>query len=76
MDYKIPVFSSSSMRYMSNIDDIVRNQSIGNILGAESSGGNAFGVKGIKNLGEPGGMAPLLKEIVKLFQSSDAYGAG
>ena len=33
-DYKVPVFSSSSLRYMTNIDDIMKNQSIGKVLGA------------------------------------------
>ena len=37
-DYKVPVFSSSSLRYMSNVNDIVKNQSIGKVLGAESFG--------------------------------------
>jgi hypothetical protein len=31
-----PVFSSSSLRYMSNMDDILRNGSIGQVLGAEA----------------------------------------
>jgi len=35
-DYNIPVFSSSSVRYMTNIEDIVKNQSIGKVLGAET----------------------------------------
>lgn len=35
-EYNVPVFSASSLRYMSNMDDILRNQSIGKILGAES----------------------------------------
>ena len=34
--YNVPVFSSSSLRYMSNMDDIVRQHSIGKILGAET----------------------------------------
>ena len=33
-DYKVPVFSASSLRYMTNMDDIVKNQSVGKILGA------------------------------------------
>ena len=135
-DFKQPVFSSSSLRYMSNMDDIVKNQSIGAILGAEAYspctleathpdffwygihgvealytvmgtgcktvsrvhtpdtdvatgiwennrvgtfrglragrtnyGGNAFGARGIKSLGEYNGYDPLLKEIVKYFQT-------
>ena len=35
-EYKAPVFSSSSLRYMSNMDDIVKSQSIGKILGADA----------------------------------------
>ena len=135
-DYKVPVFSSSSLRYMSNVDDIVKNQSIGKVLGADAFGpctiepthpdlfwygvhgvealfavmgigcqtvtrvhtpdtdvvvgvwegnrigsfrgiragrsgygGNAFGEKGIKPLGDYNGYDPLLKEIVKFFQT-------
>lgn len=34
-DYHTPVFSTSSLRYMSNMDNIVKNQSIGKVLGAE-----------------------------------------
>ena len=135
-DLKQPVFSSSSLRYMTNMNDIVKNQSIGAILGAETYGpctlepthpdffwygihgvealftvmgtgcqtvsrihtpntdiavgiwegnrigtfrglrsghtdygGNAFGQKGIKPLGEYGGYQPLLVEIVKYFQT-------
>ena len=131
-----PVFSSSSLRYMSNMDDIVKKQSIGAILGAETYGpctleathpdffwygihaiealytvmgtgcqtvtrvhtpdtdvvvgiwegnrvgtfrglragrtdygGTAFGQKGIKPLGSYNGYEPLLKEVVKYFQS-------
>ena len=134
--YGTPVFSASSLRYMSNMDDIVKNKSIGKILGAESFspspleathpdffwygihgiealftvmgtgcqsvsrvhtpdtdvvvgiwddnrvgsfrglragktgyGGYAFGEKGIKILGDYNGYDPLLKEIVKFFQS-------
>jgi predicted dehydrogenase len=135
-DYKVPVFSASSLRYMSNMDDILKNRSIGDILGAESFspsplevthpdffwygihgiealftvmgtgcqtvsrvntpdtdvvtgiwegnrvgtfrglragktgyGGYAFGEKGIKTLGDYNGYDPLLKEIVKFFQT-------
>ena len=135
-EYKVPVFSASSLRYMSNMDDILKNQSIGKILGAESFspspleathpdffwygihgiealftvmgtgcqtvsrvhtpdtdvvvgiweenrvgtfrglragktgyGGYAFGEKGIKPLGDYNGYDPLLKEIIKFFQS-------
>ena len=32
----VPVFSASSLRYMSNMDDIVKKQSIGKVLGAEA----------------------------------------
>ena len=135
-DHKVPVFSSSSLRYMTNMEDIIKNQSVGKILGAESYspchlepslpdffwygihgiealftvmgtgcqtvtrvhtpntdvavgvwdenrigtfrglrntslgyGGNAFGEKGIKSLGTYNGMTPLLKDIVRLFQT-------
>ena len=135
-DYKVPVFSSSSLRYMSNVEDIVKNQSAGKILGAESFspctlevthpdffwygvhgvealysvmgtgcqtvtrihtpdtdvtvgvwegnrigtfrglragkvdyGGHVFGEKEIKTLGSYNGYDPLLKEIVKFFQT-------
>jgi len=135
-EYKTPVFSASSLRYMSNMDDIVKNQSIGKILGANAFspsplepthpdffwygihgiealftvmgmgcqtvsrvhtpdtdvvagvwegnrigafrglragnagyGGHAFGEKGIKTLGDYNGYDPLLKEIVKFFQT-------
>ena len=135
-DYKVPVFSSSSLRYMSNMDDIVKNQSAGKVLGACSFspcalepthpdlfwygihgvealftvmgtgcqtvsrvhtpdtdvvagvwegnrigtfrglrsgktgyGGYVFGDKGIKTLGDYNGYDPLLKEIVKFFQT-------
>jgi len=135
-DYQVPTFSASSLRYMTNIDDIVKNQSVGKILGACSFspcsleethpdffwygihgiealftvmgigcqtvsrvhtpdtdlatgvwegdrigtfrglragrtgyGGFAFGEKGIKQLGDSGGYDPLLKEIVKFFQT-------
>ncbi len=134
--YKVPVFSASSLRYMSNMDDIIKDQSIGKILGAESFspsplepthpdffwygihgvealftvmgvgcqtvsrvhmpdtdvvvgvwegdrvgsfrglragktgyGGYAFGEKGIKTLGDYNGYDPLLKEIIKFFQT-------
>ena len=135
-DYKIPLFSSSSLRYMTNMEDIVKNRSVGKILGAESFGpsplepnhpdffwygihavealftvmgtgcrsvsrvhtpdtdlvvgvwednrigtfrglrkgrtgygGNAFGERGIKPLGENAGYDPLLKEVAKFFQT-------
>ena len=135
-EYKVPVFSSSSLRYMQNMDDIVKNQSAGKILGAETYspctleathpdffwygihgiealytvmgtgcqkvtrvhtpdtdivvgvwegnrvgtyrglragrtgyGGNVFGDKGIKPLGDYNGYDPLLKEVVKFFQT-------
>ena len=135
-EYKTPVFSSSSLRYMSNMDDIVKNKSIGKVLGADAFspcslepthpdlfwygvhgvealytvmgtgcqtltrvhtpdtdivvgvwegnrmgtfrgirtgrsgyGGHAFGEKGIKTLGDYNGYDPLLKEIVKFFQT-------
>ena len=135
-DFKTPVFTSSSLRYISNMDDIVKNKSIGKILGAETFspsplevthpdffwygihgvemlftvmgtgcqsvsrihtpdtdvvvgiwegnrigtfrglrtgrtdyGGYAFGERGIKILGEYNGYDPLLKEIVKFFQT-------
>ncbi len=135
--YKVPVFSASSLRYMSNFDDILKNNSIGPILGAETYspctfeethpdffwygihgiealytimgtgcksvsrtytpgtdlvtgvwederigtfrgirkgsagyGGYAFGEKGIKPLGDYNGYAPLVKDIIKMFQTS------
>ena len=135
-DYKIPVFSSSSLRYMSNMDDILKNQSVGKVLGAYAFspcslepthpdffwygihgvealftvmgtgcqtvarvhtintdvatgvwednrvgtfcglragrpgyGGHVFGEKGVKSLGDYGGYDPLLKEIVRFFQT-------
>ena len=135
-DFKVPVFSSSSLRYMSNMDDIVKNQSVGKILGASTFspcalepthpdffwygihgiealftimgtgcetvtrihtadtdvvtgiweggrigsfrglragktgyGGYVFGEKGIKTPGDYNGYDPLLKEIVKFFQT-------
>jgi len=135
-DHKVPVFSSSSLRYMSNIYDIVINKTVGKVLGAESFGpctlepthpdlfwygihavealyavmgtgcqtlsrthtpdtdvvvgvwegnrvgafrglrsgitgygGHVFGEKGIKTLGDYNGYDPLLKEIVKFFQT-------
>ena len=138
-DLKQPVFSSSSMRYMTNMDDIVKDKSPGRILGAEtfgpspleathpdffwygihgiealftvmgtgcqtvsrvhtpetdvvvgvwegdrigtfrgrrtpgralySYGGNAFFADSIKPLGNDAGYNPLLKEVVKYFQT-------
>ena len=135
-DYKVPVFSSSSLRYMSNIDSIVKDKAVGKILGASSFspctleethpdlfwygihgvealftvmgtgchtvsrihtadtdqvtgiwdgdrmgtfrglrsgrrgyGGYAFGEKNIKPLGDYNGYDPLLKEIIKFFQT-------
>ncbi|MDR0797033.1 MAG: Gfo/Idh/MocA family oxidoreductase [Tannerella sp.] len=35
-DFQVPVFSTSSMRYMTNMDEIVNRKSIGNILGAST----------------------------------------
>lgn len=134
--YKVPMFSASSLRYMSNMDDILVNQSIGKVLGADAFspcvlekthpdffwygihgvealytvmgtgcktvsrvhtpdtdvvtglweddrigtfrglragktgyGGYAFGEKGIKTLGDYNGYAPLLKDVIKLFQT-------
>jgi len=37
-DFNQPVFSSSSNRYITNIDDILNNQTVGRILGAEVYG--------------------------------------
>jgi len=135
-DFNQPVFSTSSLRYMTNMDDIVKKQSIGLILGAETYGpctleathpdffwygihgiealytvmgtgcrtvtrihtpdtdiavgiwegnrvgtfrglragrtdygGNAFGQRGIRPLGDNRGYDPLLIEIVKYFQT-------
>ena len=138
-DLKQPVFSTSSMRYMTNMEDIVKDRSGGRILGAEtfgpsplevthpdffwygihgvealytvmgtgcqtvsrvhtpdtdvvvgvweggrigtfrgrrtpgralySYGGNAFLADSIKPLGENAGYDPLLKEVVKYFQT-------
>jgi len=135
-DFKQPVFSASSLRYMSNMDAILKNQSAGKVLGACSFspctlepthpdffwygihgvealftvmgtgcqtvsrvhtpdtdvvtgiwegnrvgtfrglragktgyGGYAFGEKGIQQLGDYNGYDPLLKEIVKYFQT-------
>ena len=135
-DFNQPLFSSSSLRYMTNMEDIVKNQSVGTILGAETYspctleathpdffwygihgiealytvmgtgcqtvsrvhtpdtdvvtgiwedgrvgtfrglrsgrtnyGGNVFGQRGIKSLGDYAGYEPLLKEIVKYFQT-------
>ncbi|MDR2039401.1 MAG: Gfo/Idh/MocA family oxidoreductase [Bacteroidales bacterium] len=137
--FKVPVFSASSLRYMSNMDDILKKQSIGKILGADTFspcaleethpdffwygihgvealftvmgvgcktvsrvhtpgadvttgiwndqrigtfrgirtgktgyGGYAFGEKGIKPLGDYNGYIPLVKEIVKFFQTGIA----
>lgn len=134
--YKVPMFSASSLRYMSNMDDILVNRSIGKILGADtfspcaleethpdffwygihgvealytvmgtgcksvtrvhtpdtdvvtglwednrigtfrglragkpSYGGYAFGEKGIKTLGDYNGYAPLLKDVIRMFQT-------
>ena len=140
-DYKVPIFSSSSLRYMSNIENIVKNESAGKVLGAESFGpctleqadthpdfywygihavealyavmgtgchtvtrvhtpyndivvglwdgdrvgtvrglrrgkqdygGNVFGEKSIQPFGELKGYNPLLKEIIKFFQTNTA----
>ena len=35
-DFQVPVFSTSSMRYMTNMDDIIVNKSAGNVLGAST----------------------------------------
>jgi len=35
-EFNVPVFSSSSLRYMSNMEDIVAKQTIGRILGADA----------------------------------------
>jgi len=136
IDFQVPVFTSSSIRYMSNMDDIVVQKSIGNILGASTYspctlekthpdlfwygihgvetlftvmgmgcqrvsrvhtpdtdlaigiwendrigtfrglrigrtgyGGEAYGEKGIKSLGNEQGYTPLIKEVVKFFQT-------
>lgn len=132
---KVPVFSSSSLRYMSNMDRLLKEQSIGKITGASTYGpysiepthpdffwygihgiealfalmgadcqtvtrvstpetellagvwddsrigtyrgrkgkydygGTAFGEKGIDSLGTYDGYEPLLREIVKFFQT-------
>ncbi|MDR1666318.1 MAG: Gfo/Idh/MocA family oxidoreductase [Bacteroidales bacterium] len=135
-DCGVQVFSASSLRYMSNFDNILRQQSVGKILGAETFspssmekthpdlfwygihgvealytlmgtgchtvtrmhtpgtdlvtgvwegdrigtfrglregktgyGGYAFGEKGIQPLGDYNGYDPLLKEIIKFFQT-------
>ena len=138
-DLKQPLFSSSSMRYMKNMDDIIKDRNAGLVLGAETHGpamleethpdffwygihgiealfammgtgcqtvsrvhtpntdvvvgvwdgnrigtfrgrrtpgralytygGNAFLANSIKNMGESPGYAPLLKEVVKYFQT-------
>jgi len=38
--------------------------------GKQDYGGNAFGEKGIKSLGEFKGYDPLLKEIIKFFKTN------
>ena len=135
-EYNVSVFSASSLRYMANMDDIVKKQSLGKIIGADSFspcviepthpdffwygihgiealytvmgtgcqtvtrihtpgtdvvvgvwegnrigtfrglrsgktgyGGHAFGENGIKLFGDYNGYDPLLKEIVKFFQT-------
>jgi len=35
-EFNVPVFSSSSLRYMSNMEDIVAKKSIGRVLGADA----------------------------------------
>lgn len=133
---KITMFSASSLRYMSNMDDVLVNKSIGKILGADTYspcalekthpdlfwygihgvealytvmgtgcksvsrihtpgtdivngvwednrigtfrgvrvgsvgyGGFAFGEKGVKSLGDYNGYAPLLKDVIRMFQT-------
>jgi len=135
-DYNVPVFSSSALRYQTNIDDIMKNKSIGKVLGATTFstciiepthpdlfwygihgveplyavmgtgcqtlsrvhtpdtdvvigiwnenrvgtfhglragktdfGGHVFGEKGITTFGDYKGYDPLLKEIIKFFQT-------
>jgi len=135
-DYKVPVFSSSALRYMTHIEDIMKNKSIGKVLGATTYspcsiepthpdlfwygihgveplftvmgvgcqtltrvhtpntdvvtgiwddnrvgtfhglragrtgfGGHVFGETGIKTFGDYNGYDPLLKDIVKFFQT-------
>ncbi|MDR2765386.1 MAG: Gfo/Idh/MocA family oxidoreductase [Tannerella sp.] len=134
-ELKVPVFSSSSLRYMSNMDHILKEQSIGKVMGAATYGpysiepthpdffwygihgiealftlmgsgcqtvtrvstpetelvvgvwdesrigtyrgrkgkydygGTAFGEKGIEDIGTYNGYDPLLREIVKFFQT-------
>jgi len=41
-DLKQPVFSTSGMRYTTNMDDIVKNKIVGNVLGAETYGPAPF----------------------------------
>jgi hypothetical protein len=136
-DMKIPVFSASSLRYMSNIDHILKDKSIGKVLGATTFapctlepthpdffwygihgiealctvmgtgcrtvsrvytpgtdivtgvwddlrigtfrglragktgyGGYAFGEDGIEQMGDYNGYTPLVKEIVRFFQTN------
>lgn len=138
-DFRTPVFSASSLRYMSGMEDILKNKSIGKVLGAESFspspleathpdffwygihgiealftvmgtgcqtvsristpdtdvvvgvwndsrtgtfrglragktgyGGYAFGETGISTLGDYNGYNPLLKEIIRFFQTGTA----
>ncbi|MDR2140116.1 MAG: Gfo/Idh/MocA family oxidoreductase [Tannerella sp.] len=134
-ELNVPVFSSSSLRYMSNMNRILREQSIGKVTGADTYspysiepthpdffwyaihgiealfalmgsgcqtvtristpetelavgvwdesrigtyrgrkgksdyGGTAFGEKGIESIGAYNGYDPLLREIVKFFQT-------
>ncbi|MDR1675056.1 MAG: Gfo/Idh/MocA family oxidoreductase [Tannerella sp.] len=135
-DFRIPVFSASSLRYMSNMDRILKENSIGKVLGADTFspctleathsdffwygihgiemlytvmgigcrtvsrvytpdtdivtgvwedarigtfrgirkgargyGGYAFGEKGVEQLGTYSGYDPLLREIVRFFQT-------
>ena len=37
-DYNIPMFSSSSIRFLPMVDEVVKNQSVGKILGASTFG--------------------------------------
>jgi len=139
IDYNVPVFSSSSLRYQPNMDDIVKNRSLGRVFCVESYtccdiepshpdlfwygvhaveslfavlgtgcqtvtrvhtpdvdvatgvwegdrvgifrgmrlngkgygdyGGTAYGEKGAKALGGYQGYDPLLKEIIRFFQT-------
>ncbi|MDR1335196.1 MAG: Gfo/Idh/MocA family oxidoreductase [Tannerella sp.] len=135
-DFSVPVFSASSLRYMSNMDHLLKENAVGRILGADTFspctlepthpdffwygihgiealytvmgagcstvsrlytpdtdavtgvwedsrigtfrgirkgaggyGGYAFGEKGIEPLGTYGGYDPLLREIVRFFQT-------